>query len=337
MTNPKISVIMAVFNGEKYLRESIESILNQTYHNFEFIIINDGSTDKSVEIINSYEDSRIRLIHNSENLKLARSLNKGIDLSKGEYIARMDADDVALPQRLERQVSFMDTNPNVGICGSWIETFGNTKKEIWKYPLKSEEILVSLIFESVIAHPSVIIRKQVLNDNKTKYNITIVEDYDLWIRLSKYTKLANIGEVLLYYRIHSQSIGQKYHDEQYDTATSLKEKLIKENLGIAQTIDEKRIHESISCYQFSSKKEFVIKAADWLNKLIEANKTKKAYPEDVFLKIIAVKWYLVLLNATQENGLWTFRKQWLLPIPMKTRPKGMMLQLFIKGIRKDKM
>ena len=110
MSKPLVSVLMAVYNGEKYLLEAIESILNQTYTNFEFLIINDGSTDSTEEIILSYSDQRIRYIKNEQNLKLIASLNKGLDLAKGKYIARMDADDISLPDRLEKQVNFLERN-----------------------------------------------------------------------------------------------------------------------------------------------------------------------------------------------------------------------------------
>jgi len=118
MDRPKISVIMSVYNGEKYLREAIESILNQTFRDFEFIIINDGSTDKTSEILSSYNDPRIVIINNKRNIGLTKSLNKGLKMVKGEYIARQDADDVSLPERLERMVNFLDMNRDVGLLGS---------------------------------------------------------------------------------------------------------------------------------------------------------------------------------------------------------------------------
>ncbi|NHJ46179.1 MAG: glycosyltransferase family 2 protein, partial [Asgard group archaeon] len=114
----KVTVLMSVFNGEKYLREAIDSVLHQTFTDFEFLIINDGSTDNSVEIINSYDDERIHLVHNEQNIGLAASLNKGINLARGEYIARMDCDDINHQTRLEKQVKFMDKNPDIGLLSS---------------------------------------------------------------------------------------------------------------------------------------------------------------------------------------------------------------------------
>jgi len=115
---PAVSVVMPVYNGEKYLRESIDSILNQTYTDYEFIIVNDGSNDKTEEIILSYNDNRIRYIKNEKNLQIVKSLNRGIELAKGRYIARMDADDISLPRRFEKQITFMENNLEIGVCGT---------------------------------------------------------------------------------------------------------------------------------------------------------------------------------------------------------------------------
>ena len=118
MSHPKVTLLMSVFNGQSYLKEAIESILNQTFEDFEFLIINDASKDNSLRIIQSFDDSRIKLVHNSDNIGLTKSLNKGIDLAKGEFIARMDCDDISLPERLSMQVSFIDKNPDIGILSS---------------------------------------------------------------------------------------------------------------------------------------------------------------------------------------------------------------------------
>ena len=119
---------MTVHNGEKHLSEAIDGILNQTFKDFEFLVIDDGSTDGSADIIQSYKDVRIRFISNGKNLSVPVSLNMGLNLARGEYIARMDCDDISLPQRLEKQVQFMDANPEVGVCGTWLETFGRIKE-----------------------------------------------------------------------------------------------------------------------------------------------------------------------------------------------------------------
>ena len=134
MNEVVVSVILPVFNGEKFLTESINSILNQSFKKFELIVINDGSTDNSYEYIKKFKDTRLSVINNDKNIGLSNSLNKGILVAKGKYIARMDQDDISLPDRLKKQVAFMDDNPGIGVCGTWLQTFGGIKKTVCKSP-----------------------------------------------------------------------------------------------------------------------------------------------------------------------------------------------------------
>ena len=159
---PAISVLMSVFNSDKYLHEAIDSILKQTFTDFEFIIINDASTDSSVNIIKSYNDIRIVLIENETNIGLTNSLNKGIKRATGKYIARMDADDIALPFRFAEQFSFMELHAEIGICGTWVETFNEKGKiVVWDYPETHEKIICRQFFNVGFAHPTVMFRVMV--------------------------------------------------------------------------------------------------------------------------------------------------------------------------------
>lgn len=201
--DPKVTVLMPVYNGEKYLREAIESILDQTFTDFEFLIINDGSTDGSVGIVESYKDRRIRLVHNEKNLGLIASLNRGMELARGEYIARMDCDDISLPLRLEKQVVFMDAHPEIGVCGSWakvIDENGNVNGSIKALTGKSIKRLCWR--PSPFIHPTCIIRSSLLKENRYSEGYPHAEDYELWLRLSKKTVFFNLKDYLLYYRIH---------------------------------------------------------------------------------------------------------------------------------------
>ena len=195
-----ISVLMPVYNGEKYLGEAIESILNQTYTNFEFLIINDGSKDKSVEIIQEYEDYRIKLIHNKENMGLIYTLNKGLDVANGKYIVRMDADDICLPDRLKLQVKFMEKHTNVGICSGNVISIDSKGKVISKKWWVGNNFPIEwlLMWENPIAHSSVIMRKSVLMENKLIYNDKkwYAEDYDLWCKMTSLTNIKRIDEFI---------------------------------------------------------------------------------------------------------------------------------------------
>jgi glycosyltransferase involved in cell wall biosynthesis len=219
---PRVSVLMPVYNAELYVGEAIESILNQSYTDFEFIILNDGSTDKSEEIILSYQDQRIRYYKNAQNLKLPVTLNKGIEQAKGEYIARMDSDDIALPERLMKQIHFLDQNPEVGVCGSNVELFGK-----WNFITDlsntSHDIDAELLLKNPVFHSTVMFRKSLILESGIKYNPSFehLEDYFFWAELSFYTKIVNLKDVLLKYRWHEENVSATQNEVQYKKATEV--------------------------------------------------------------------------------------------------------------------
>jgi glycosyltransferase involved in cell wall biosynthesis len=211
----KISVIMPVYNAEKYLKEAILSILRQSFSNFEFIIIDDGSTDKSLEIIKRYkqEDKRIILI-SRENRGLIASLNEGLSLAQGEYIARMDADDISIQNRFELQYKFMVYN-NIDVCGGdfiSIDEFNNYLA-IHTVPKTKNEILITMANNAPFAHPTVMIKKEFLDKTKLCYGVNgykASEDVDLWINMHKnYAKFGNINDIVIKYRILETSYSRK--------------------------------------------------------------------------------------------------------------------------------
>jgi glycosyltransferase involved in cell wall biosynthesis len=162
MANPLVSVILPVYNAETYIAEAIESILTQSYKNLELILINDGSTDRSLDIMQSYADIRIQII-SRENRGLVASLNEGIMKAKGKYIARMDADDISLPKRFEEQVAFLEMHPEVGLCGTAVMMFGNKiKGKIWRLPQSDNRIKSELLFSSALAHPTLMMRGELI-------------------------------------------------------------------------------------------------------------------------------------------------------------------------------
>ena len=201
---------MAVYNAELFLREAIDSILSQSFQCFEFIIVNDGSTDRSREILARYKDSRIVVIDNGQNRGLIYSLNKGLERSRGKYIARMDADDIALPERLRMQFDYLESHPETGICGSATEPFYDNEKrgKNIRFPESDVAIRAFAFFQSPFCHPTVMMRKEILDTYHLEYptDCRHAEDYGLWIELLKYTKGANLPTVLLRYRRHEQSV-----------------------------------------------------------------------------------------------------------------------------------
>jgi glycosyltransferase involved in cell wall biosynthesis len=207
MNTPKLTVLMPVYNCEPYLREAIDSILQQTFSDFEFLIINDASTDASEEIILSYTDPRIKYVKNDVNLRLVGTLNRGLDLIATPYMVRMDGDDVSTPDRLQKLFSYMESNPDIGVCGSFIETFGNDNT-VWKYDEDDEMIRPCIFYKSMIGHASAIFRMSVLNENGIRYSERHIhmEDRVMWLSLFHITKFHNLQEVLYKYRILEHNV-----------------------------------------------------------------------------------------------------------------------------------
>ncbi len=305
--SPKISVLMPVYNGERFLREAVESILNQTYRDFEFLIINDGSTDGSAEIIESYKDPRIRLVHNERNIKLIGTLNKGLELAHGQYIARMDCDDVSLPERLSRQVSFMDANPDIGICGTWIKGIGDIKGTRQRYPVDPEVIKCRLLFECVLAHPSVMMRREMMIRNNLRYDddYSHAEDIQLWQRASRTFLVSNIAEELVLYRSTGQSVSRIYRDTQAMTLKRIDKEAI-ERLGISPNPEELTFHRCLDQCNFKYDRKFIEGAEAWLIKLHEANRKSPYYSQGVFEKVLAERLFLIC-NVASGLGFWAWR------------------------------
>lgn len=212
---PLVSVLMPVFNAERFVEEAAQSVLSQSFADFELIAIDDGSTDQSKAILNrlSRNDDRIILI-SRENRGLVESLNEGIDLARGEWTARMDHDDISLPHRFQRQLDWLDSS-KADICGSWIQPFSGYDRRIMKYPQTDDAIKVEMLFASPFAHPTVMMRTQIARSLKYDKAWEKVEDFDLWVRASaSRCRMTNVPEVLLNYRQHEKQISTADHDRQ---------------------------------------------------------------------------------------------------------------------------
>ena len=208
MTMPKVSVLMPVYKTqEEHLRQAIESVLNQTYTDFEFLILDDCPDDTREDIVKSYQDKRIKYSQNEKNLGITPSRNKLIDMAQGEYLAVFDHDDISLPERFAKQVAYLDANKDVGVVSSWVKI----GKRISKTPINDAEIKRALMRQCALTHPASMIRKSVLLDNKICYEeiFSPAEDYALWCRLIPHTNFHNIDEVLFHYRNHSGNTTHK--------------------------------------------------------------------------------------------------------------------------------
>lgn len=298
---PKVSVVMPVYNGGKYLHEAIESILAQTFTDFEFIVIDDGSTDNSYDIAAAFSDGRIRLVRQESNLGLVSALNLGLILARGEYVARMDADDISLPERLLIQVDFMDANPAVGVCGSWLQVFSSTDRTAWYSPISHNEIYARLLFESALFHPTVFMRKSFLDAHNILYksDFRTAEDYELWSRCITLCRFANIGKVLLHYRSHDNNAGILNAETKQQSADKIHLRWL-HNIGLHPSGEEVDLHRQISQGQVPApvSSTFFKQAHDWLLKIRNANELAKILPEPELSEELSQRWFLICDRST---------------------------------------
>lgn len=296
-----VTVLMPVYNGERYLRESIESILSQTFSNFELLIIEDGSTDSTPAIIHSYIDERIRMLTNPTRLKLSGALNRGIDEAKGKFIARMDADDIAGRDRLAKQVQYLNNHPDTGICGTWVRRFGEIRPCIDKNPITTEEIRAYSLFECPFSHPTVMFRKDFFIASKLRYNGDYypTEDYELWSRAVHIFPCVNIPEVLLDYRVHKKGMtGTEWND--MDAKGLLIGESNLKRLGILPTRDQSLLHRNVGRAASKRWESFseLRKAGNWLLRLWHANEEYRVYETAAFKKILDLVWFRACFNAS---------------------------------------
>jgi glycosyltransferase involved in cell wall biosynthesis len=303
MENILISVIMPVFNAEKHLATAIESILNQTYKNFEFIIINDGSTDSSRDIITLYHDERIYLIDNLQNLKIIESLNKGLSIAKGKYIARMDSDDIAHEQRLEKQMYFLNSNPDVGLCGTSYESIGEFSG-INILETDNEDIKFRLLYQLHSLHPTWMFERELIIKHKIKYRVRYCEDYDFILQILEHKKIANLPEVLLYYRQFKESTSKKEYYISEQNNIQIKLKLFKK-LGLIISPDDLTLFQNLTHQIYKPDKEYIIKSEKLLVAMLKANETSNFFENYFFKQKLSNMWYHLCNNST-SLGFWIY-------------------------------
>ena len=316
-----ISIVMPVYNGEKFLREAIDSILGQTFSDFEFIIVDDGSTDNSRDVIRSYTDPRIRMVENKRNLGVSASRNKGMKMSRGKYIAMMDADDISLPKRFAKQYDFMETNPKIDVCGTQREDFGNRTKKFVVLN-RHEEIVTNFLFSCKINQPSVFMRKDIMHSLEGLYNTEyrLTEDYELWIRLFlNGAKFANLDETLIRYRWHGSNVSVAFANEQRLEASEARKKLL-EQLNIKDVDVKTQLHETLKSGK-NLDQDTIERVYGWVGELLEANHKTGLFPEEVLKKRLARCWFRIH-DASTYRGLVVWRSFFRHPVPGGTKQPG---------------
>jgi len=327
---PKVSVLMPVFNARNYLAEAIESIVSQEFSDWELIIVNDGSIDDSEDIIQSFGDKRIRYYKNDGNKGIIYSRKLLIEKASGQYIAFLDSDDIALPQRLKIQTEFLDDNPDYGLCGSWgilIDEKGRKMKNL-KLFSEHNEIRCGLLFGNVFIQSSMMIRKSLFDSETYDSGFPVAEDYDLWCRLSAGHKMKNIPKYLIKYREHESNISREKEKQMNKLLKDIFRREIANNLGIRADERELNIHLVL-------RKQNAIKIKNgaffylldlWLYKITGANQLCRTYNHDIFRATVCFYWMFCCLKRKAFFRMFSF------PVSVNTDVLRKLLQM-IAGLK----
>ncbi len=290
---PAVSVLLSVHNGARYLRPAIDSILGQTWTDFEFLIIDDASTDATPELLDTYTDERIRILRNAENRGLTASLNRGLLAARAPLLARMDADDVAYPQRLERQLAYFERHPETILLGAACRNVDGDGRRIRinRLPETDAELRIWQLFRNSFVHPLVMMKTDLARREGFNEQLYAAQDYDLWVRLSAHGPIANLPEPLLDYRVHGGSISATKLQQQLETVTRVHERQLRA-WGVQPTPEQLHIHRVIGQTMAPTRidEAAALAAADWLKRLIAHNDKMQTYDPALFRSVMQTLW-----------------------------------------------
>jgi len=298
----ELTVIMPVYNGEKFIAESIDSVLNQTFSNFKLLILNDNSQDQTAKILENYKlkDSRIDIVTKTKNVGPANLRNEGIEIAKTEFIALLDADDIALPTRFEKQLNFLKNNPNYGVCGTWFTFFGDKKNKTVKHQETHDQLKIQMLNNCCIGNPTVLFRKSHLGSLRFENQYVPAEDYGLWSQLIAKTMFYNIPESLLQYRWHPNNISQTKEENLKKSEVIIKKKQL-ENLGIL--FNNANINYYLNAVNLTRglNKYEIIKTVEASKKIKILNANKQFYNEHLFIKHIDKVMIRTIRNCKENS------------------------------------
>ncbi|MEW6038172.1 MAG: glycosyltransferase family A protein [Pseudomonadota bacterium] len=331
---PRVTILMPVYNGEKYLAAAMESILRQTFRDFILLLIDDGSSDSSLAIARSFGDPRVKVERNPENMGLVKTLNRGLDLVQTEFVARMDCDDIALPERLEKQIAFLDENPDIGMCGTAYELFHESVRQTIRPPCRHEEIVYGLLDDNVFLHSSVIVRMEVLNRHGLRYNegYRHAEDYELWARLARHTHIGNLPQVLVRYRSHPENVSNTNKGEQIATRDRVRLEHL-ESFGLAPAAAQKTLHIELFSLAFQGSPDQLAEARRWLETLARAVSGRCGIPVGRLHRDFALLWYSAC-GRSAHHGL-TVLLSYLNSAMAWKGPKSYILKLFFRCLMRE--
>ncbi|MFL9879112.1 glycosyltransferase [Herbaspirillum rhizosphaerae] len=305
MSGPALSVVMPVYNGETHLVEALQSVLQQSFADFEILIIDDGSTDNSCALISQFSDSRVQLIKNPSNVGLVPTLNIGLSLCKGKFIARMDQDDICEPTRFAEQIGFLSTHADVDIVGCAIRFFGAIKTPyVHVFPSEHKDIHVALLFYCSLAHPTLMFRRSLVDSGLFNYanDFRHAEDYHLWSRLLLRVRAANLPQHLLSYRLHQKQYSSTLSNGQYDVSLKVR-KLMLSEAGVTPTQHDIDLHESVILERPLPGAEYLEEIAAWFGKIEDGNTVSAYWDTSALHQLLRGKFSEVVLRQGSNPAI----------------------------------
>lgn len=305
-SKPLVSVIVPVYNGARYLHEAVESLRSQTLAEIEIIAVNDGSTDETPLILDKLAacDARLRVIHQLKS-GIAVAMEQAIQIANGNYIARMDADDIAQKDRLEVQYNFMKKTPQTGLCGTWAQTFGDgvvpTRIE---WPCAWDELVSWFVFNFSFCNPTLMMTRQVATDPRIRFDRSVgsADDYAFAVDVSRHYRIVNIPKVLLRYRKHPSQVTNREHASQVAFADEIRRRQLA-FLGVHADQDDLQTHNSLGQWNISKGWDYVERVAGWLERLMACNRAGDIFPKLAFEKVLGLYW----LATCQRNAQYGLR------------------------------
>lgn len=311
-TKPLISILMPIYNGEKYLAEAIDSVLSQTYEHWELVLLDDGSSDNSLGIIYSYTDRRIRFAQNEQNLGIVATRNKLFDMAKGVYFAIMDCDDIFYPEKLEKQVAFMEQNLTCGVCGTWARKIAADGKSIGTIqpPVEDQYIKINLLFQSSFIHSASLIRKEALGDLRYEKEFPVCVDFNLWERLKSDTFFYNIPEYLVAYRWHNENISTEKGKLQENKRNEI---IIRQlsSFGDFTKEEEQQVITIGNLLPIANKE--MKKLTNVLEKLLETNQRNHIFDTTRFMAFLTYRWIFYCFAMKHYRAIFLLKIRWYAP------------------------
>lgn len=328
-----ISVLMPVRDGERFVGEAIDSVLAQTFADFELIVVDDASTDGTPAVLDTVADARVRVVRNETPRGIAGSLNRALDLAGGRFVARADADDVNRPQRFARQLAFLAAHPEVALCGTWIRMFSEGWQRDRRMETDPARMRCALLMYNVLSHPTAMWRRDAFERHGLRYDATLrtAEDYDLWSRASHRVTLGNVPEVLMHYRVHPAQVGRVARAERLAEGERIRGAQLR-RVGADLTPAELAFHHALSMGE-AGVVDLPL-AHSWMRKILDANDRARLYDRRVLRRVLVEE---VLLARARGAGV-RVRELWRPPLRHALAPGALwsLLRRRVTGLIDDR-